>query len=105
MGWTKETTICVALTTSAEEQSVHAIYLYVQPGAVTDTLGEEQHAGLTVVPFVVWASERRHRLSNLRYQTPPCFTTPHGLHVTNTHDSSPWTCPCLHISAESSGAR
>ncbi|WDK22024.1 hypothetical protein CGRA01v4_13314 [Colletotrichum graminicola] len=27
MGWTKETTICVALTTSAEEQSVHAIYL------------------------------------------------------------------------------
>ncbi|KAK1585810.1 uncharacterized protein LY79DRAFT_670818 [Colletotrichum navitas] len=45
-----------------------AYYLYVQPGAATDTLGEEQHAGLTVLPC-----------------TPPCFTTPHGLHVTNTY--------------------
>ncbi|KAK2060556.1 hypothetical protein LY76DRAFT_477672, partial [Colletotrichum caudatum] len=52
---------------------------------------------------VTWASERRDRLSNLRYQTPPCFTTPHGLHVTSTHDSSPWACRRIHISAESSG--
>ncbi|KAK1959661.1 hypothetical protein LY78DRAFT_685747 [Colletotrichum sublineola] len=34
-----------------------------------------------------------------------CFTTPHGLHVTNTRDSFPWTSPHLHISAESSDAR